>query len=65
MYVFNRRTDPTGGHIMHGMKELMPPPLPPLSSSLSSASNKSDSLESLINKSRKALPSIASGSVAA
>ena len=28
--MYYRRTDPTAGHIMHGMKGLMPSSLPPL-----------------------------------
>lgn len=37
-----RRTDPTAGHIMTGMKGLLPPSLPPLSVSLSSGLSKTD-----------------------
>ncbi len=56
-----RRTDPTAGHIMTGMKGLLPASLPPLSPSLCSTLNKDDPLDDYL-KNRpirgKALPSI-------
>jgi len=47
MLMLFRRTDPTAGHIMYGMKGLLPNCLPPLSTTFATTLDKGDSITTL------------------